>query len=480
MGLLSTVREWLGRSPSEQPDPEQRQKVLNELATPEKGRLERYELYEKRYDGEEGAPLPERVEEYLQRSGLGFTENFIETVVDTFSNYLEVEGWESADDDAASWFGEWWKADEQREVAGIVHTNTPLLGDGVIAVEWDFLTEAPAIRWNHPRHCRFEYDESGRLLVASKVWSESTRSPTNPAGHRIRRLNLYFPDRIEKWFTLANDKGADATWSMHMDEGEEVWPTANVGSDGLPLGISLNHFRHRPLGRSYGRSKIRPVIPQQDLLDKQIIDLCQIGDTQGWPRDWATGVSSAESDAILESNPGDVWTTENKEAKFGSLPAGDMEGALKAIEQTIKRISARSATPISRLMVGASSATGESKKMDVEALVAAVKDAQPGYGTTWGRIASQVCALEASFGSGLPGYSGDPVRPTWRNPEPRDALNDWSVAEAQQRVGVSRTTILSERGYDPTEEADNRREEAAEEARHREVDPEPALPGEIF
>ena len=481
MGLFSRFLDYFrGRPGAAEPSPPDRQSLLNELARPERGRTELYDLYENYYEGEVKTQLPERAASYLERSGLGFTENFAETIIDTYANRLAIDGWSSSSEAAVEWMREFWEADEQREVEAVLHTNTAMLGDGVLAVEWDHELGAPALRWNHPRNCRFEYDSEGKLVVASKVWSEQRVTPTNPKGQRIRRLNLHFPGRIEKWFTTANDDGSDATWSMHLDPEDAVWPTPWLRNDQSSRGINLFHCRHRPRGKSYGRSKLRPVIPQQDLLDKQILDLVQIGDTLGWPTRWISGLSQKEREAI-ENNPGDLWLIEKVEARAGQLPAAELVGPLAAIDATLKRMAARSGTPLSRLLTGSSDATsGESKKMDETALVEEINAAHPTLGVQWAKAAGMCASLEADYGTGLARYDGEPIRPQWHDPQSRNEAAEAEAAEVKQRLGVSRTTTLEEMGYDPVKEAENRREESIEDASRREVDPEPALPGEIF
>lgn len=470
---VSRFFDWLrGAATAAEPSPSQRQSLLNELARPERHRTDGYELFESYYDGEVETELPQRAEAYLQRSGLAFTENFGETIIDAYANRLEVEGWRCVSDPVAEWMREFWEADEQREVAGILHTKTPTLGDGVLAVEWDTELEAPALRWNHPRNCRFEYDSEGRLVVVAKTWPEAKPSPTNPTGQRIRRLNLHFADRIEKWFTTANDTGTDATWSMHLDFEDGGWPTPWLRNDGTPRGVNLFHFRHRPLGRSYGRSKLRSVIPQLDLLDKQVIDLVQIGDSQGWPQIWGAGLTEQERE-MVEANPGDYILLGNKDAKLDQLKAASMEGPLGAIEATLTRIAARSDTPISRLLVARPNDSGESKKMDEAGLVEALKDGQPTLGVQWARAAALCASLEADYGTLLPRYDGEPIRPVWRDPQTRNEAAEAETAVVKQQLGVSQKTTLEELGYDPAVEAENRREESIEAQARQERNPMP-------
>jgi hypothetical protein len=115
-----------------------------------------------------------------------------------------------------------------------VHLETLKLGDGFVIVDWDVIRARPRATWNHPRRIKPVYDDENgdELLYVSKVWTTSRVSEQNQAGRTIRRLNLYYPERVEKWFSPDNGDGGGSIWAPYLVDQDE---------------------RDRRSGRSHGR-----------------------------------------------------------------------------------------------------------------------------------------------------------------------------------------------------------------------------------
>lgn len=456
----------LGRTDPSKLTGQAHNELLTELAEPDEALLKDYALFERYYDGDQNVRLTDRERQYLRRAGLPFSENFCETIIDTMANRLTVTGFLNDDNQGAQdWADEWFGGDAIAETAGTVHTNVPLKGDGYLGVAFDTELGIPTFHWNDPACCTPVYNAEGKLLMVAKTWSEAAPSPTNPEGKLIRRLNLYLADRVEKWFTEASG-GAGTVWSLHMDEGDTGWPTPWVRPDGTPRGVGIIHFRNKPKGRDHGRSELRSMIPQQDYLNKQLIDLANVLDNQGWAQRWATGVS-AKTAGTLKNLAGELWATPNEQAKFGQFDSAEVKGILEAVDGTLRRISGRSQTPFHLLLAAVIGQlpSGESLKTAEAGLIFKCKDRHPGYGLSWATGVGIAAGLEADFGTTGLTYDGEAFDTQWEDPTSRNEVSEWEIAEAKGRVGVSRHTVLEEMGYDPTEEAGFKAEEAEEAAR---------------
>lgn len=444
----------------------QQQNLLEEFSRLDKERIDRYKLYEEHYDGDHQVPLDDRTQEYLEHHSVPWSENFCETILDALANRLKITNWASDNAQLVEWANGFWKADRQAEAAGTVHLQTPMKGDGYLAVGWDPESGAPGLYWNDPSCCRPIYDAEGRLVGLVKVWNSGDVTPTNPTGKWIQRMNLYLPDRIEKWFTLAGT--GTRNWSMHLDPDDTVWPTPWVRRDGTPRGVGVIHFRHKAKGRMYGRSHLRNVLPQQAMLNKQVIDLAQILDYQAWRQRWATGISPDEIDK-LEGGPGSLLWSASDKAKFGDFAADDPAGALAAIEATTKRMGARSGTPLHLIGGTGELPSGESLKTALEPMVIQVQDAQPTYGGPWSRVMDLAAGLEADYGTTGLQYTGDDaITAIWNDPTPRNAKAEAETAEIQGRIGVSRKTLITNLGYDADEEERQLEEQSESDAARRE------------
>lgn len=440
------------RSPAEPVD----QDMLDMAADMGSNRLAGYSLYEDYYDGAQNAMLSDRARKYLERSGIGFVENFCEPVVDVYAERLSLVGFTLEDKGATQTNAE---ADDQAELGlwldgvlqrnrldgkqATLHTNTILKGDGFLIVDWDASRKLPRLTFNRPDMLKPHYsdDEPDTLEYVSKVWTSDAKGPQNAGGRRVVRLNMYYPDRAEKYFKASSNDAAEGTggWERWQDAGETVWPTP-WGTPAEPLGIPVFHFRHKGLGNCYGRSALRGVIPQQDLLNKQILDLADILDYQAWPQRYVTGVTA--DNATLKPGPGELMILTAETAKAGQFDAADVSPIVEAIDATISRLARRSRTPM-HLLTGGTTASGEALKTAESGLIAKVKSAQVDFGQSWEDAALLMIRLALVNGT-LPvkvDVSSLVAQAQWKDPQTRDELAEAQRAAILADLGVSKRKI---------------------------------------
>ena len=165
----------------------------------------------------------------------------------------------------------------------------------------------------------YDSEHPETILFAAKTWVSKLETPTNPNARPIKRMNVYFADRCEKWFNDSSDTGTD--WMRHLDPADTKWPIPWVDGKGEPLGVPVFHFRNKAKGKTWGKSEIRATIPQQDALNKNILDLIMVMDQQGTPQRYGSGIKQEEQSSMTGS-AGTVWITANPDAKFGQFPPG--------------------------------------------------------------------------------------------------------------------------------------------------------------
>lgn len=448
----------------------ERQQFVRECADLGDDRIRRYRLYEDYYDGEQHTRLLERAKLYLENSGIRFAENVIELVIDTLADRLSVEGFQVEDNEPVSdWLTKTlWPRNRMGEKQGIVHTEVPKLGDGFLIVEFDETRDMPRIRWNHPRLIKPVYDDGDceEMLYAVKKWATSTKAASNPTGALITRLNIYFPDRVEKWFSLDAD---GEIWAPWYEVEDEAWPTPWTLSGELPaegdaedpIGIPVIHFRNKPKGRRFGRSEVKGIIPYQAEINKQVLDLFYVMDAQGWQWPWVSGVS--ESDAFTMAI-GDVIKLANPEARAGLLPAADPRPLMEAIKSTYQRLAAKSRTPIHDLD-SSEPPSGESRKTAESGLVKKTEDRQETLGNSYADTARMAWLLADTFGTAdVPAFDEEAEIVTlWDDAEARNEQAETNTLGVQvELLGVSRTSAQRRLGYDPKEEAKLRKAEQDE------------------
>lgn len=450
--------------------------------TPE--RTANYTLARDYLDGKQRTLLSERMLAYLRRSGLDFSENFLETIVDALISRLDVVGFTSEDSsagDTASEDGEtddigaicmdWWAANRMDARQNVVYDYTLGEGDCFVFIDYDPVNQRPRYSVNKPYNCKAIYsdDDPDEMLYAVKVWNTDQRhsigemnDPETLQTSRpepIKRMNVYWPDRVEKWFTPHSNAGdTKAMWFPHFDDGDAGWPVMLTGHDGKPLGIPVVHFRNQPRGRQYGRSEVWSEIPQQDGLNKLILDLHAVADYEGAER-WATGLT-AEDAGALKRAPGEVWVAGSSEAKFGQFEQAQVDGLLAAINAALSRMSARSSTPLHLLNPTGTLPSGETLKVAEAPLTAKGKDRQTDLGDEWSQVNRKAIRWHNTFGPGPMLDESVHVQTEWDAIESRNDESESRTALNHSELGASKFTILSKLGYNPEVEAERRAEEA--------------------
>lgn len=434
------------------------QEYLRGCSTFEDGRCDGYRTFEDFYNGRRQPQLNDRQRQYLQQAagGIVFTENVCQTVIDKLAQRLHVEAFQvQANDDASDWLSTTvFPHNGGDELQGVVHTNTAMLGDYTLICDWDDDAGLPRWRANHPRLVRLVYDEDAGNLAdpayAVKKWSTQKRTDLNPTGIAIWRMNVYHPDRVEKYFSVDKD---GENWAVWRDDPSEPWPlpwTLDGLPDGEPLGVPVVHFRNKPLGSPYGRSELRAAIPFQLEHTKNILDHFDVMDAYAWGWVWATGVSEAET---VKLAIGDVLTLPNEAARVGQIPAANPQATLEPIKGTLQRLATFTDTPLQSLLADAT-VSGEARKVYGEGAVKKAEDRQATLGNAWQRSARLSLRLAAAHGE-LP-FDVDPeaqITTVWDSAETRDEALEATNAILYSELGVSHRTLMRRLGFDPDEEA---------------------------
>lgn len=442
---------------------------LDAAADMDDKRINAYKLFRNYYDGEVGAKLRDRAREYLARFGVEFTENFCDVVVDTLAERLEVTGFKTSDaqpdgaDPIAEQVWAWWQGERLDAQQGTVHTTTLIDGDGAVMVYWDDDEKHPSVERQRIDQVKFVYsaDDPDDVEYACKRWDSMMVGPSNPTGLPVVRLNIYWPDRLEKWFKL--DGGKDAVWTEWQDEGDPNWPvwlTVDGTETGDALGIPLVHFRHKPLGDGRGRSRVKGAISFQEQLNKYAADLNDLIDNHALPQDWVTGAPKTET---IRRVPGEVWQASAVETKFGRLEASPTSNLLEAIEGVLSRLARKTRIPM-HLLTGGTPPSGESLKTAESGLVATARMTQVEFGNCWEDVMRIALRLNTAFGDGTPVEPGFRIETLWANPQTRSEVDDVNVANSKKQLGVSQYTLIKELGYNPETELERGQAEAQAQA----------------
>jgi hypothetical protein len=146
---------------------------------------------------------------------------------------------------------------------------------------------------------------------------------------------------------------------------------------------------------------------------------------------------------------GEWVTTTNDAAKFGEFEAEDPRPLLEVMEGTLRRMSARSRTPLHELLIKGDPPSGKALKAASTGITSATEERQTTLGNSWEDSARIAWRIGSVFGD-APDFDPDAVIDAqWKSAEVHDEEVEAGVHEAELRMGVvSRRTISEQRGYD--------------------------------
>jgi len=470
------------------PVDEERQTFLRKAAFIDQARLARYATAETYYDGLQTTYLTDRAKTYLEANGIAYQENFCEVIVDAMVERLSVVGVRSDSEVFDAWvWTDWWDHNEGDVLQLTVHTEAAKKGDAFVILEWSAKLGRVCAHFNRPELMNPVYRE-GRLMYVAKVWDSEAESPTNPTGMAVRRMNLYYPDRVEKWF--ATSSGDKAAWGRWLDDTDTEWPVAWT-YEGKPLGIPVIHFANKARGDHFGRPEHLGAIPQQNRLNKELLDLSMVLDQLGFPQRYAIGVGDTSG---LKNAPGEVWRTDSTDGTFGQFDAANPAGPLAAIEATLVRMGTRSNTPAHRFTLTGGYPSGEALKVAEAGLTAKARNRHTVWGGgPWAATFRMAAALTIVYGAGsgagltigLDELMRLSINPTWADPESRNEKEHLETLGLMHGLGVSKQTLLTMMpGIDATQEMKLREQEedAMAERQARVMDaglPPPSIAGGV-
>lgn len=426
-------------------------------------RLDQYIKAREYYDGVHRTQLTERIRQFLNiGADVEFNANYCQLVVNAKADRLKLSGFETTDN-SAKLYWEWWKKNRMDKKQGIVHRAAIRDGDAYVLVEWDNLAKIPRFYYESAYAgdgvCVYYSDEKkDEIAYASKQWVIALGKD---AGTLVR-LNLYFPDRIEKY--ISKSDAASPNWQPFADdENTEVgkgalgqaaihWWTEDGTSSGLPLGVPIVHFKENDNGDSYGISHLSNVMPLQDVVNKSLIDLIAAMDTDGlgtwvgYGTDWSNKQVGAGTITSINAS--------RETASLERIEGANPVGLLSTYNALVMELARVSSTPLSYFQVsGQVAAEGTMKQQEI-GLLAAVKKAQTDFGNSWEDVMGIARRLHNAFSGGAKLSEDTLIDAVWEEAEIRnEAEQATTLATKVEKLGVSKEQAQIEMGYDDSERA---------------------------
>jgi hypothetical protein len=382
--------------------------------------------------------------------GRSLALNHCEKIIEKLANRLKVQkveasvrnGREVSEDEsklANEWIEDLFIDNRFDALQLAIHNDSPQ--DSVSYVLVDYDQEADRVRLTQEE----AYDGySGMLVVygadnttitlAIKLWHETMREDGKLVDNV--RVNLYYPDRIEKY--IFSGGRLNAYRDRDTDKSNSY---ALVDRSGKALGVPVIPFTYK--GRKYNRQglgRLDGVLWPQDMLNRVMLSILSTGENTGFPLKYLIGLQPPE-----EITPGTVlWVGPQTEKdadgnprpsklskeqidmlgaiQVGQLPAGDAN-ALLAIAVFVRNEMYRiSGTPYYEDM--SSGISGETlKQLDID-LVATAQKCHVAYGNSWEDVVWMAARMEAAYGDAVEGERVLRARLStiWESAEIRDTV----------------------------------------------------------
>lgn len=411
----------------------------------------RYAKLERYYSGSH--ELSFATEKFANAFGSQFREfamNLCPAVCDAVKDKLKITGFavDAGPADSASQAARIWDENRMDLRSGKMHKEALKNGD-VYAIVWPDASGRARIYPNNASNIAVTYDEEtpGRIASAAKFWRTIDKHT---------RLNLYFPDRIERYVTAKPSEGT-------LPEASEFIPFVQSSSFSLPSSatdgqakawtlnnpfgvVPVFHFANNADIGMPGRSELEAAIPIQDGLNKSVLDMLVAMEFSAYRQRWAAGIeieydSEGKPVAPFKSGVDHLWIAQDPNSRFGDFEAAQLDQFLKVKDSFRIDIASVTGTPLHYLMPHMrGQPSGETLKKSETRFLAKVRDRQSAFGQTWSDLMEFAMMIEG-HGSKIR------LRTQWEDPSPVSERERLENILLKKQIGLSDEQALTEAGY---------------------------------
>ncbi|MFD8067917.1 phage portal protein [Streptomyces parvulus] len=379
----------------------------------------------------------------LKHTAGEFRLNFAAVPVDTVNNRLEITSVSAISEGAGQYLDRVWATDELQLDIAQVHKNALIYGDAYLMVLPD--GDSLQVHYNSPKTTIAIYDEENPKVMrfAAKVWEITV--DINGKREKRTRVNLYYPDRWEKY--ISRDSKMTA-----IPQPSEFEPFVDEYTDAN--GVMANPLKHKVIPVFHFRTEMPEGKPEhiraygpQDAINKFVVTQMAANDFHGFPQRWALTLEGTSESADFDdetetvgvaNQPGSLAVLKGIKS-VGQFDAANPATFIDPMRVNIRAMATVTATPLHYFEPTGNVPSGEALRVAEAPLVKKTKMRQLSFGSTWRKVFSFI--LEAQ------GMKED-VQIHWRAVETFDTKEAWEIARIKKQVGLPDSQNLVEMGYD--------------------------------
>ena len=371
----------------------------------------------------------------------------------------------------------WWDMSRMDSESSNLHYAASRDGDAFLIVDYcedEYPRLTLNMAYDGESGVEIAYDEGDytRPLYATKRWTVST--PADMTKNRVRRLNVYYDNRVEKYISDGSGSFSEAGWRPYEGDGDSVeqvtienydgtiitynaavaWWTDTQTAEGEPLGLPVVHFANASNGMAYGRSDIADVIPGlQDAVNLTGVSLLAAAQLAGFPVNYIIG--NFDGAGQFATYPGAILTVPDKDGNAGQFPAANLNQLADVITAYIRHIATITHTPMSYFNItGQVSAEGTLQAAEAP-LLAKAKRAQASFGNKYEDAIRLMLKLEMVYGSDvsltLEQIDELTIACKWEAPQTRNEKETAETVLLHIQAGIPEEMAWTKLGYSAPE-----------------------------
>lgn len=357
-----------------------------------------------------------------------------------------------------------WHGNRMGQRAGEIHKEALKNGDAYAVVWFDPRGEVTI----YPQRAgsvtvAYDEDSPGRIAWAAKYWR---------TGDRRVRLNLFYPDRIERYVSRNEAEAlSDTADLVPFGERERTTPSAKRGHPSFvrrgaseagklgtrnlepatipnPFGVvPVFHFANNADIGALGQSELTAAMPIQDGLNKSVLDMLVAMEFSAFRQRWIAGLdvvtdpATGKPTAPFEAGVERLWVATSSDTKFGDFNSANLDQFLRVKDGFRIDMASVTGTPLHYFLQNTRGfASGEALRKNEMRFLAKIRDRQTAFGQVWADLMAFAVRLAG-------GPAGIELMTDWEDPAPLDEKDFLANLLLKKEIGISTEQALVEIGY---------------------------------
>jgi Phage portal protein, SPP1 Gp6-like len=288
---------------------------------------------------------------------------------------------------------------------------------------------------------------------------------------KVWRLNLFLPHKVEKYTASRNSdssSGIPKFASFKLNETMEN-----------PFGfVPVFHFSLDADIGEFGQSEIDNLIPLNDALNKQVLDMLVASEFCAYPQRWAVGLETDNFPKDAKGNPispfklgvDGVWSVDSPDTKFGQFATANLDQYIHVQESLRAEIARVASIPLHYLMLqSATMASGRALQTAERRFLAKMLGIQISFGAKWAEL--MTFALKISKQS-----VNTRLFTQWADISSVSEMERLQTLQLKKSLGVPTSQLLIESGYGSADAAKLLLESIREKSQIKQIENQISLP----